>query len=229
MVWPFLLHYSGIHWWVSKGLCQIAVPVLGGAESVPDRSTWSSLLHLSENSLFFFLKKSCLGLLLGCLSKRKSCFYPSCKMNLWFFLPKLLLHVLYNPCLFKISGQDEKHTKLFLSFEICISRLVKGQLSPHRDCLSTSQMMLKPVKHQQGRAAQYDLNLHYSSDGTSDISVGCFHLCKLQSCHLDSIHLLCIYTTQTQILLGTDYFVMKKESFCLNSFKGHQGTSPATQ
>lgn len=119
----------------------------------------------------------------------------------------------------KKSGQDEKHTKIFLSFEICISRLVKGQLSPHRDCLSRSQMILKPVKHQQGRAAQYNLNLHYSSDGTSDISVGCFHLCKLQSCHLDSIHLLCIYTTQTQILLGTDYFVMKKDPSVLIHLK----------
>lgn len=89
---------------------------------------------------------------------------------------------------------------------------MKGQLSLHRDSLSGLQMMPKPVKHQEGKAAQYDLKLHYSSEGASDLSVGCFHFCKLQSCHLDSIHSLCNNTSQIQILLGIKLLCDKKET-----------------
>lgn len=156
LLWPFLLHCSGNHWHVCEGLCQITVPVTGGAEPVPHRSAWSSLLHLSDSSLFdlfffsFCLKKSCLGLLLG-VSLRK---HPSWKINLWFFLPKLLVHVLYNSWGF---FKDWTGWKSHRFFPICRNLCFKARKwsvistekpSTQRLSYLRTELMLKHVKHQ---------------------------------------------------------------------------------
>lgn len=144
----FLLHCSEIHWCVSEGLCQRAVPVLGGAEPVPDMSAQSSLLHLSENSLFFFLLQPCFGLLLGVSLGGSSASILVETLICDFFLPELLLHVLHNLCLCK-NPDSMKHTPFFFPiFWNLFLRLIRGQLFPHRDWLSASQIMLKPAKHQ---------------------------------------------------------------------------------
>lgn len=125
-----LLHYSGIHWCVSEGLCQVTVLVLGGAESAPDRSAWSSLLHLSENSLFF-PEKVMLKTSPECLAEKKSSFHPSWKINLWFFLPKScmfnIIHVF-----FKWSGKDENHRILPVFWNLCFKACKGSVISTQR-------------------------------------------------------------------------------------------------
>lgn len=103
---------------------------------------------ISVKTVWFFSAAAMLWTPPGCLSGRKFSFHLSGNINLWFFLPELLLHVLHNPCLCK-NPDSMKHTQFFFPiFWNLFLRLIRGQLFPHRDCLSASQIMLKPVKHQ---------------------------------------------------------------------------------
>lgn len=63
----------------------------------------------------------------GCLSGRKYSFHLSGKISLWFFLPKLLLHVLHNPCLCK-NLDSMKNTQFFSYLSEFVPQAHKGSV-----------------------------------------------------------------------------------------------------
>lgn len=197
LFWHCFLHLRAVCWHVNEGLCQISV--LQGVEPLlysPKGQHWASFI--AEKIAFYYYFNDQVTLRIpGCLSEIKSSFYSTSKINMWvfvvvfFFFSAWTILVYFSKILMGWSTQDF----VLVFWNLCL-KACKRVSHLHTDCVSGSQMMLKSVKRQQVRVAWWDPNLHYSSDGTSDLSVGCFHLRELQSCHLDFIHSLFNCTTQ---------------------------------